>query len=112
MVKGGKLFLQGRIEKKLFELKPPRPSTCSRGVHKRLSCQSCHSTWVPQCFGCHVRADYGKDQLDKLTLKETPGLWQEFRSFIRFESPCLGVMDPREGKEKGHGSSVVILVPG
>ncbi len=112
VVKEGEVFLQGKIEKKLFALKPPKPSTCQRDVHKRLSCQSCHSTWVPQCFGCHVRADYSKTQLDKLTMTNTPGLWQEYRSFIRFEAPSLGVLEPEQGREKGGESSVVILVPG
>ncbi|NDY43729.1 amino acid ABC transporter substrate-binding protein, partial [Dissulfurirhabdus thermomarina] len=69
---------------------------------RRLSCQACHSTWVPQCYGCHVRADRSQAMLDKVAARETPGRWSEFRSFMRHESPPLG----RKGDE------VVILVPG
>jgi hypothetical protein len=33
--------------------------------------------------------------LDKLTLKETPGWWEEGRSYIRYEQPALGMWDNR-----------------
>ncbi len=111
VLKKGRVFLKGKIDHKLHKLKPPKPFQCASGVHRRLSCQACHSTWVPQCYGCHVRVDYSKTQLDKLTLKKTPGQWQEFRSFIRFEAPPLGMLGP--GPESGSSrQSVVILVPG
>ncbi len=109
----GQVFLKGKLDQKLHALKPPKPVTCASGVHKRLSCQACHSTWVPQCYGCHVRADYSKTQLDKLSMQNTPGLWQEFRSIIRFEAPPLGVLEAGPDLETGASEqSVVILVPG
>jgi len=26
----------------------------------RMECYACHSTWAPQCYGCHIRIDYSK----------------------------------------------------
>ncbi len=99
-------YLKDKLNEKRHELKSPAQD-CLRPVHKNLSCQACHSTWVPQCYGCHVRFQKGKEQLDKVAAKNTPGLWQEFRGFIRHEIPPLGVLEqPNKGKE------VVVLVPG
>jgi len=53
--------------------------------------------------------------LDKISIKETPGQWKEFRSFIRYEVPPLGILEKRSDryheKETDDGE-VVILVPG
>ncbi len=27
-----------------------------------LECYACHASWVPQCYGCHVQVNYGKDK--------------------------------------------------
>ena len=27
---------------------------------EKLECYACHSTWAPQCYGCHVKVDYSK----------------------------------------------------
>lgn len=87
--------LIGKLDEKSHPLKPPRPETCDYPGHQRLSCQSCHSSWVPQCYGCHVKRDMRDTHLDKLTLRETPGWWEEGRSYIRYESPALGIWDNR-----------------
>ncbi len=57
--------------------------------HENLSCQACHSAWIPQCYGCHDV--YRKDlrQLDKLTYRKTKGRWLEKRSYLRYEHPLL-----------------------
>lgn len=57
--------------------------------HEELSCQACHSAWIPQCYGCHNVYREKLKQLDKLTYKRTPGRWQERRSFLRYEHPLL-----------------------
>ncbi|NPA95011.1 MAG: hypothetical protein GXO58_06255 [Thermodesulfobacteria bacterium] len=107
---GGTIALKGKHDGKLHPLKPFSEAKCRNQQHENLSCQACHSPWVPQCYGCHVRYQRGEKQLDKLSLKETFGNWKEFRSYMRFESPVLGVLKD----EKGHEASpeVVILVPG
>ncbi len=59
--------------------------------HKRLKCQACHSRWMPQCYGCHYVYTENQIQKDWLWGKKSPGRWKEYRYFIRFETPTLGV---------------------
>ena len=84
---------------------------------EKLECYACHSSWVPQCYGCHVQADYslGKDGKQKhdtdwiasgsarnpdgstaespLGVKgiQSPGKIYETRSYLRWEEPVLGI---------------------
>lgn len=60
--------------------------------HKRLSCQSCHSQWMPQCYGCHIGQSEGY-QWDWVKGKGSGPVWKERRDFMRFESPPLGIKD-------------------
>jgi hypothetical protein len=72
-------------------------------IHKRLECTSCHSSWMPSCYGCHeVYFEDGK-QFDWVEKKMTKGEWQEFRSFLRFESPSLGI---------GYNKKIMPFAPG
>ncbi len=100
--KDGQVELIGKLDNKKHPLHAPKQGICDYAGHKRLSCESCHSAWVPQCYGCHVKRDKSETHLDKLTLKETPGWWQEGRSYIRYEQPMLAVWD----------KEVVIVTPG
>jgi hypothetical protein len=59
--------------------------------HNRLSCQACHSAWMPQCYGCHLTYRPGEVQRDWITGKMSRGRWQEKRSYLRFSTPALGV---------------------
>lgn len=95
-------LLGSRVTGKAHSLRPPREDVCNFKGHARLSCESCHSTWVPQCYGCHAKRDAAGTHLDKLTLQETPGMWEEGRSYIRYEKPMLGVW----------AEKVVIVTPG
>ncbi|WP_234981198.1 multiheme c-type cytochrome [Desulfopila aestuarii] len=95
-------LLKGKIDGVMRPLRPPRPGVCDFSPHKRVSCEACHSTWVPQCYGCHVKQDQRGKHLDKLSLKETAGLWEEGRSYIRYEKPMLGIWE----------NEVVIVTPG
>ncbi len=74
-----------------------------------LECYTCHATWAPQCYGCHVKVDYSKGQknVDYLAashdsdihgatggmrdLKKylVPGKVTETRSYLRWEDPAL-----------------------
>jgi len=72
-------------------------------MHKRLDCSACHSSWAPSCYGCHeVYFENGK-QFDWVEKKATKGQWQEFRSFLRFESPSLGI---------GYNKKIMPFAPG
>jgi hypothetical protein len=77
-----------RIE--MEDASPDRPYHRFQG-HERLSCQACHSAWMPQCFGCHIAYRASGVQADWLSGKETPGHWEERRSYVRFSRPSLGV---------------------
>lgn len=83
---------------------------------EKLECYACHSTWAPQCYGCHMKYDRRKtgtdwigtamnhDVLDgKQRIVKSPGDVYENRSFMRWEKPILGVN--MEGK-------VSPLIPG
>lgn len=74
----------------------------------KLECYTCHATWAPQCYGCHVKIDYskGKQNPDYLAasmahnihgmngennLKDflVDGKVTETRSYLRWENPAL-----------------------
>lgn len=71
----------------------------------KLECYACHALWAPQCFGCHMKYDArakGTDwietakrrdpQTGRQVITQRPGeLVMENRSFMRWESPILGV---------------------
>ncbi len=85
--------------------------------NESLECYACHSSWVPQCYGCHVQVNYGKDKNGKpyhdtdwiasgskrnpdgstaespLGTKgiQSPGKVFETRSYLRWEDPVLGI---------------------
>ncbi len=77
------------------------------GAHlKKLECYACHATWAPQCYGCHAKQDIGKKSGDWLNAKpaDDPSVashkgnraqsafdWQESRSYLRWETPTLGI---------------------
>lgn len=83
--------MTGKVNDREYPLNPPDKKACGRDDHRRLSCDSCHSTWVPQCYGCHAKRDMRENHLDKLSMKETPGWWEEGRSYIRYERPMLAI---------------------
>jgi len=87
----GKYLLTGKLTGKKHPLNPPKAGVCDYPGHKRMGCESCHSTWIPQCYGCHAKRDMRETHLDKLTGKETPGWWEEGRSYLRFEKPMLAI---------------------
>ncbi len=72
-------------------------------IHKRLACSACHSSWIPSCYGCHeVYLDKGR-QFDWVAKKITKGQWQEYRSFLRWEHPTLGI---------GYNKKIMPFAPG
>ena len=78
--------------------------------NERMECYTCHATWAPQCYGCHVKIDYsggkqnidylksshdhdihGRDGIMRKSLKKylIDGKVTETRSFLRWEDPAL-----------------------
>lgn len=97
-----KVLLVGKVDDKEHPVRTPKKGVCDFPAHKRVSCEACHSTWVAQCYGCHAKRDAAKTHLDKLSLEETEGQWEEGRSYIRYEKPMLGVWK----------DEVVVVTPG
>lgn len=87
----GKATLIGKLDGKAHPLNPPKSGACDYPGHKRLGCESCHSPWIPQCYGCHAKRDMRETHLDKLSGKETQGWWEEGRSYLRYEKPMLAL---------------------
>ena len=75
-----------------------------------MECYTCHASWAPQCYGCHVKIDYskgkqnpdylksshdhdlhGRDGIMRKSLKKylVDGKVTETRSFLRWEDPPL-----------------------
>ena len=90
----------GKTSGKLHPLKPPA-EVCTRGTaHDDLSCQSCHTAWIPQCIGCHNEYDPEAAGYDMITRIEERGSWVEFVGLYLAGQPTLGVVegDAREVK--------------
>jgi hypothetical protein len=66
--KDGRYVLTGKLDNREHPLDLPKQEACFYPGHRRMSCESCHSTWVPQCYGCHAKRDARETHLDKLTL--------------------------------------------
>jgi hypothetical protein len=77
-----------------------------------MECYACHADWAPQCYGCHITVDYseGKTDVDWIlnaNSREANGLTadnalgtngltsagkvSETRSYLRWETPILGI---------------------
>jgi hypothetical protein len=77
-----------------------------------MECYACHADWAPQCYGCHITVDYSEGKTDVdwihnansrgengLTADNelgTNGLTSggkvaETRSYLRWETPILGI---------------------
>ncbi|HNX56986.1 MAG TPA: cytochrome b N-terminal domain-containing protein [Prolixibacteraceae bacterium] len=85
------ITLIDKLSGKVHESKPAA-SACTRGKgHDRLSCEACHTVWVPQCIGCHNSYEKETAGFDMLTGKRTKGSWVEFAGKTMAEAPVLGV---------------------
>ncbi len=91
--KSGMAILRTKTGDSLLIMKPPAP-VCSAGtVHKSLSCESCHTSWVPQCIGCHNTYDPAAKGFDMLTNREKTGNWVEHVGRFMAEKPTLGIVE-------------------
>jgi len=91
----GKIFFYRKLDGQFVEMKIPSPPKSHHALpgHERLSCQACHSSWMPQCYGCHVTYRKSERQRDWISGEESSGRWRESRSYIRFSKPALGLRD-------------------
>ncbi len=77
-----------------------------------MECYACHADWAPQCYGCHITVDYSEGKTDVdwihnanarnengLTADNelgtngltSAGKVSETRSYLRWETPILGI---------------------
>jgi len=76
------------------------------GHMEKLECYACHARWAPQCYGCHAKQDVSKASGDWINTQDTADpskagrkesrqktafTWNESRSYLRWESPILGI---------------------
>lgn len=100
-----RIFLTGKIDGQVHESKPAA-LVCTKGKgHSRLSCEACHTAWVPQCIGCHNTYEKEASGFDLLTGKNVKGSWVEFVGENFAEPPVLGISEKPESK-------VVTAMPG
>ncbi len=90
------------------KLKLPRPALiCTQGsAHDDLACSACHTTWIPQCIGCHNTYDPKLRSYDLLDNKMVQGKWVEHLGVFMAEPPTLGIV------EDGQNRSIKTFVPG
>ena len=99
--------LFGKISNKKYKLNPPS-FICKEGkAHDRLSCNSCHTAWAPQCVGCHTEFDKNAEGYNNLTKEKTNGAWRELLGEFFAEPPTLGIMNEGTDDEK-----IETFVPG
>ena len=101
----GQVFLTDKLNGQLHLSKPQSPVCCKGKGHDRLTCQGCHTAWVPQCIGCHNTFEKETSGYDLLTGKTTNGTWVEYAGKNYAELPVLGVSEKFGGK-------VVTAMPG
>lgn len=101
----GGAVLIGKVSGKEHPLNAPA-GICSRGrAHSDLSCQACHTAWVPQCIGCHNEYDPKVAGYDMLKQQEEVGSWVEYVGLYLADLPTLGVVE-------GEARQVHTFVPG
>ncbi len=82
--KNNKVVLIGKLSGKLHEV-PIITNTKEHTIygHKRLSCSCCHSLYVQQCYGCHVKYDLSLKSKDYLKDRFTYGKFNEKEDYRR-----------------------------
>ena len=77
---------------------------------EKMECYACHADWAPQCYGCHVNVQFTVDAEGNALMDtdwvasgntkksdgthdvvKSPGKVKETRTYLRWESPILGV---------------------
>ncbi|MCF8241977.1 MAG: cytochrome b N-terminal domain-containing protein [Melioribacteraceae bacterium] len=85
--------------KKDLPMNPPLPVCIEGKSHKDLSCSTCHTSWMPQCIGCHTDYDPEAQSFDLLENKEITGEWVEHVGDFFSELPTLGVKENKGARK-------------
>ncbi len=101
----GKPQLISKVSGEIFPLNPPSPRFTKDKEHSNLSCNACHSAWVPQCIGCHNSFEQDTRTFDLLDNKMISGAWIEHIGQYFADPPTLGI-------EEGDHKKVLTFTPG
>lgn len=101
----GKLRLKQKDS--LLVMKSPAEKCRQGKAHESLSCESCHTSWVPSCIGCHNSFDKDADGYDMLTGRQKQGSWTEHVSLFMSSSPTLGIREKENGTRE-----IITFTPG
>lgn len=106
-IKNDSAFIKTKNSNSTFSLSAPA-NVCSRGdAHSEVTCTACHSTWAPQCIGCHNEFDKNAENaFDLLDYEDAHGSWVEYIGAYLKDAPTLGVVD-KDGKKE-----IYSFVPG
>ena len=94
-----KRSFKGKNNGKEFELSAPSEICQQYNSHKNLSCETCHTSWAPQCVSCHISYDPNKTRFDLLSQKEQHGKWIEKGDLFFSDYPTLGIVENDELKK-------------
>ena len=106
------VVVRGKLDGRRW--RPRRPvGQCGAGIsgHQRLSCQSCHSAWAPQCISCHTQYVEQGATVDPRTGQRHKGRFVEYQGQPRAGPPPLGVRKTTAGVLRG-AERIEPFVPG
>lgn len=98
-VDDGNAWLIGKKDLQLHPLNPPGKVCTTGSSHDDLLCSACHTSWAPQCLGCHNVYDPASEGYDLLDNQFITGEWKEYIGEFIAESPALGVKENAETRE-------------
>lgn len=104
---GDSVYMKGKNTAKSFTPSSP-DEICTRGdAHSDITCSACHTSWAPQCIGCHNEFDEEVEKgFDLLAYEETKGSWVEYIGRFLADPPTLGI------DEHDTGRTVTSFAPG
>ena len=103
----GKERVVSQVKEIIVHGSAPAKAAMGIAAHmNKMECYGCHARWAPQCYGCHAQQDTktpsgdwinGKAMEDQSkggameAKQKTTSKWSETRSYLRWESPVLGI---------------------
>ena len=106
LTKHGVPVLKSKFNEREYLLSSPGNQCTETKAHEEVTCSACHSSWAPQCAGCHVEYVKNKPGFDLFEGKRVMGTWEESAGGFFSDLPPLGVFRYEDAK------SVSGAVPG
>jgi hypothetical protein len=103
----GLINLISKISGKVSQAKLQNTACYEGKAHQRLSCNACHSSWAPQCIGCHNNYENQSMGFDMLSGKKIKGTWIEYADKSFADPPVLGI-----NEKSGKSGEIQTFVPG